>query len=266
MTIDQHTKIGAILKHHPDALEAIISLSPKFEKLRNPILRKLMAGRATIDMASKMSGCTIADIFAKLTPLGFEINTNTPVVKADVQQVPAFLQSLSATQLVTLDVRPVIAGGQDPLNLILQQIKTLQTGQVLKIINTFEPTPLMLLLQKQGFDSYAAHIDEQLVETWFYKIADVQPATTAAPTGTWEDALHRFQHRLQTIDVRHLAMPGPMMTILEHLDKLPDQTALYVYHKRIPVFLLPELAQRKLDYRSKEISPEEVHLLIFKDQ
>ena len=55
-----------------------------------------------------------------------------------------------------------------------------------------------------------------------------------------------------------------MLTILEALEKLPSDHALYVYHKRIPVFLLPELAEKKFDYRIKEISDGEVHLLIFK--
>jgi len=40
---------------------------------------------------------------------------------------------------------------------------------------------------------------------------------------------------------------------------------LFVYHKRIPVFLLPELRERNFDYRIKEIAPNEVRLLIFKD-
>jgi hypothetical protein len=55
-----------------------------------------------------------------------------------------------------------------------------------------------------------------------------------------------------------------MMTILEALDKLPADHALFVYHKRIPMFLLPELAERNFDYRIKEIGEGEVHLLIFK--
>jgi uncharacterized protein (DUF2249 family) len=45
----------------------------------------------------------------------------------------------------------------------------LQAGQVLKIINTFEPTPLMLLLKKQGFDSHAEQLSDNLAETWFDK-------------------------------------------------------------------------------------------------
>jgi len=32
----------------------------------------------------------------------------------------------------------------------------------------------------------------------------------------------------------------------------------------LPVFLLPELAERKFDYRVNEIAPGEVHLLIFR--
>lgn len=55
-----------------------------------------------------------------------------------------------------------------------------------------------------------------------------------------------------------------MMTILEALDVLADDQALYVYHKRIPVFLLPELQERKFDYRIKKIGDGEVYLLIFK--
>ena len=70
---------------------------------------------------------------------------------------------------------------------------------------------------------------------------------------------------MQTIDVRQLEMPGPMMAILDEINKLPADNALYVYHKRIPVFLLPELKEKKFDYRIKEISDGEVRLLIFKE-
>ena len=60
-------------------------------------------------------------------------------------------------------------------------------------------------------------------------------------------------------------MPGPMLTILDALENLPSETALFVYHKRIPVFLLPELKEREFDFRIKEVGDSEVHLLIFKD-
>lgn len=262
MIIHQNTKIGAILKHHPAALDAIVRISPKFEKLRNPILRKLMAGRASIAMASKIGGCRVEDFYIQLAPLGFEIDTHIPADTTAQQEIPAFIQSLKEEDLVVLDVRPVIASGEDPLSLILQTIKTIQTGQVLKIVNTFEPTPLMILLKKQGFDAYAAQINEDLVETWFYKTT--AQADIKIQTGNWEAILLQFKDHIQTIDVRALQMPLPMHTILESLDTLEEQQALFVYHKRIPVFLLPELAQRGFEYRAKKMAPDEVHLLIFR--
>ena len=77
--------------------------------------------------------------------------------------------------------------------------------------------------------------------------------------------LKHYEEKTQSVDVRHLEMPQPMMTILEAIEKLPEDNALFVYHKRIPVFLLPELREREFDYRIKEIAPNEVRLLIFKD-
>jgi uncharacterized protein (DUF2249 family) len=135
------------------------------------------------------------------------------------------LQAIPQDRLVVLDVRPVLAGGKDPLNLILQTVKTLKPGQVLKIVNTFEPTPLMGVLKKQGFNSYADVVEEKLVETWFYK-EDAAAKTTvevAAPAddpGDWDAAINRFEGRMQTVDVRALEMPLPMTTILEKLEVL----------------------------------------------
>lgn len=266
MLITANTKIAAILKHNPAALEAIISLSPKFEKLRNPILRKLMAGRASVSMASKIGGCSINDLFNKLQPLGFDADATVPVVAEEKKQAPDTITSLRPDEIVTLDVRPVIASGKDPLNIILVKFKSLQPGQVLKLLNSFEPTPLMLLLQKQGFNSWANEVNDNLVETWFYRKSAPNETVVSPATGSsmnWDEVLATYNNRLVTIDVRGLEMPLPMMTILEALDGLVAGTALYVYHKRIPVFLLPELAQRKFEYRIKEVREGEVHLLIF---
>lgn len=268
MIINANTKIGPILKQNPNALEAIISISPKFQKLRNPLLRKIMAGRTTLAAASRFGGCSIDDFFKKLEPLGFEIDRTTRAVEEEKKPVPAFIVSLKKDEIIELDVRPVISSGSDPLNKIMQMVKTIRPGQVLKIINTFEPTPLILMLEKKGFETYVDEINDNLLETYFHKMEaknfpdqkEEKPATN-----DWDTVLKKFADKIQNVDVRHLEMPQPMVTILDSLDHLPNETALYVSHKRIPVFLLPELAQRGFEYRIKEIKDGEVHLLIFKD-
>ena len=268
MIINVETKIAKILKQNPAALEAIISITPKFEKLRNPLLRKLMAGRTSIGMASKISGCNVDEFFKKLAPLGFEIGDASSTVKNEQKPpLPAFFNSLKPNQIIEFDVRPIIDADEDPLPLIVKKVKEIQQGQALKIINSFEPTPLLSLLKKQGFDSYVDIIDDHQVDTYFYRTgnAAVVINETESVAEGWDDYIQKFTGKLQTIDVRQLEMPGPMMAILEALESLPPETALFVYHKRIPVFLLPELKEKKFDYRIKEIADNEVHLLIFKE-
>lgn len=267
MIVNANTKLAPILKQSPQALDAIVSLSPKFQKLRNPLLRKVMAGRTSLAAASRLGGCSVEDFFQKLAPLGFEIDRNIQA-EEDKKPVPAFVTSLTKEQLVELDVRPVIASGGDPLSQIMGIVKTVQPGQVLKIINTFEPTPLVALLEKKGFETYVDKVSANLIETYFYKATKLAPAEEkpAPPAATdWEQVLQTFGDKLQKTDVRQLEMPQPMLTILDALDHLPEGTALYVYHKRIPVFLLPELAQRGFEYRIKEIKDGEVHLLIYRN-
>lgn len=273
MTINEQTKIAALLKHHPDALETIISLAPDFKKLRNPILRKLMAGRTSISMASKIGRVKPEDFFNALAPLGFEVD-RTKKISEEVPEnkpIPEYLQKVNSEQIVRFDVREILASGSDPLKQIQQKIKALHSGEALLIINNFEPVPLIKLLEKQGFESYVKYIDQDTIETYFYKtgISPVNEGTTEieseiSTSGDWDQMLKHFENNLQEIDVRHLEMPMPMMTILEALENIEENKALYVHHKRIPVFLLSELKDRHFEYRIKEIQEGEVYLLIFK--
>jgi len=265
-TINATTKIATLLKEHPDALEAIISISSKFNKLRNPILRKLMAGRTSIKMASRIGGCSPDDFLDKLEPLGFSIDRSTIIDEStDKKQVPAFTQNMTAADIHELDVRAELESGKDPLNLIMKAVKQLQPGQVLKLINSFEPIPLILLLEKQGFESYTETANDNLVHTYFHqsKPNAIKKVDTSNTSDGWDEILQRFATNMETIDVRQLEMPLPMLTILEALDTLPVEKALYVIHKRIPAFLLPELTERKFNYRIKEVSDGEVYLLIY---
>ena len=270
MLISPQTKIAALLKHHPDALEAIVTLSPDFKKLRDPILRGIMAGRTTISMASKIGGCRPDDFYRVLKPYGFEIDESSATgedVLPERKPLPASLQNITSENFVVLDVRSMLAEGNDPLKFIQQTVKNLVDGQVLKIVNTFEPTPLIKLLEKQGFESYTDVVDQELIETYFYRTGfkkDAPKEITTEELTDWDLQLEKYSNRLQQIDVRHLDMPQPMMAILEGLETLPEDAALFVHHKRIPVYLLTELKDRNFDYRIKSISNNEVHLLIFR--
>ncbi len=264
MIINAHTTIGQVLRHNPGSLDAIISLSTRFRKLRNPVLRKLMAARTSIETAARMGGCTVNDFFDKLEPLGFTAD-RTEILSGKKSGLPLFIRQLDKKKIEEMDVRGIISSGKDPLQPIMKKSSELKPGQVLKLVNTFEPVPLMRLLENKGFCSYADIISDDLVETYFYRKenAALKEEEELLSDESWDNIIQDYQGKIVYINVQQLEMPQPMMKILESLDALPGEHALFVYHKRVPVFLLPELRKRGFDFRIREIDPTEVHLLIF---
>lgn len=274
MLITPQTKISELVKANKDSIEAIASLSKPLEKLKNPLLRKLMASRVTIAEAAKMGGCTIEEFRLVLKPLGFEFGEeNTAATEAE-EQKPDWLQQFPQEKIINFDVRPILAGGSDPLKEIMQQFKQLPEGQALCIINTFVPVPLVRLLEKDGTLSYTETISGNEFHTYFLKKEKATKPVSGpqndeqvimADQETFERVLSSYpKEKIQEIDVRHLEMPGPMQAILEALETLPDENILSVHHKRVPVYLLEELADKDYRIYILTLSETEVKMLIFK--
>jgi uncharacterized protein (DUF2249 family) len=266
MYINEHTSIAYLIKQEPKALEAIISLAPGFSKLRNPIIRKLMAGRTSIAMAADIGGCNVEAFYNKLSPLGFKpqnMNEQTakPVPKAETE-APEFPSS----KIVEMDVRPLLQQGTDPLAAIMKQLSALKPDEALSIINTFIPTPLIHVLDRKGYTHHINKINDEHYVTTFYpgKIKNEKPEKAMAlDPAVFMNKLAEYKTRYKELDVRHLEMPLPMTSILESLFHLPKDHVLYVHHKKFPVFLLPELEER--GYQMVYVEHQEgVDLLIYR--
>lgn len=57
---------------------------------------------------------------------------------------------------IALDVRPILAGGDEPFTLIMQTAVGIPTGGVLELTAPFEPRPLYRVMSEKGF----AHVTE----------------------------------------------------------------------------------------------------------
>ncbi|WP_187261884.1 DUF2249 domain-containing protein [Pontibacter beigongshangensis] len=269
MIIAPTTRISTLIKENPASIEAIASISSHFEKLRNPLLRKVLASRVTIADAARIGGCRVEQFYEKLLPLGFTVAAGavaSAVSESQPVAKPAVPVHMPAQPLVELDVREDIASGNDPFRKIMKAIEELDPKHTLLIINTFEPTPLLSILKKRGYNHFVQQKEEKLVYTYFWLQGEVaeEPVVATGTASDFEFLLSRFGGNLRKIDVRHLEMPQPMVTILTELEQLPATEALYVKHRRVPQFLLPKLAERGFQIAIKEISPAETDLLIYR--
>jgi len=268
MKISANTKISKIIKHDPEAIEVIASINPHFKKLKNPILRKVLAPRVTIEDAARIGKCKVEDFFEALSKIGFEIELQQAKT-ANEQPVEnkAIVDVINAGKVKSIDVRPVLEKGSDPFNLIMDELSTLPDAFVLEVINSFEPTPLIKILNKKGYASFIVN-KEVSVSTYFLKVGEETPEqenfslVSLISLSELEIEKEKFKDRFKEIDVRDLEMPLPMVTILNELEDLSDDHALYVHHKKVPQYLLPELEDRKVKTWVAEIEDGNVKLLI----
>ena len=165
-----------------------------------------------------------------------------------------------------LDVRPILAGGKDPLEEILKAVRALQPDDVMCLINTFEPVPLLKKLSGLGY-VYEVQTEAEIVYTWIKaKAGSVlpQPDTSKVAQNSFEAHVNYFAGATRFIDVREMEMPRPLLTILQELEHLPQGQALLVEHKKKPVFLLPELQEKGFTCDIYEKAPGQVLLLIYR--
>jgi len=298
MKITKDTKIAKILKAKPEAIDVIAGINPNFKKLQNPILRRSLATRVSVKDAARIGNVPVNDFLKALEQAGFEVVYATeqePAMSGKSLVPPDF----SDKEIVTLDVRPIINEGKDPFGYINKVAKTIKPNQVLLIINDFEPIPLVEYLTGKNFvhwmtqdeaGNYLAYFKlnckkpgllqrlfgKKNVPCKYHDVSNENNAkiternTSSRTKNTLSNAdfdkiKNQFEDKMTEIDVRHLEMPMPMQTILEHIEQLPDDKALFVHHKRVPQFLIPELRKRNYAFVTKEISPDYTYLIVYKN-
>jgi len=153
---------------------------------------------------------------------------------------------MSEISILSLDLRPLLAAGTDPLSGVVEQASRLPSGARLQLLAPFNPLPLRRVLGQMGFSSQAGkqpdgawRIDLQrdgrgLVENQPgpEDCAGLPPEATV-----WQAADGHH------IDVRGLPMPLPMLAILRLVGGLQGGEQVVVHHDRQPAFLIPELAE-----------------------
>jgi TusA-related sulfurtransferase len=249
--ITADTSVARVLEDHPALLEFLAAYHPHFEKLRDPQLRRLMAGRVTVAEAARIVGVDTARLVADLRHAAGEPASAPPVSPVETAErppKPPALADVPETRLVRLDVREGIGRGEEPFAAIMAAVARLAPEQALVLRVPFEPIPLYDVLGKRGFAHWAERHGAQDWSVWFYPGAPTRRAGRAAGA--------------RRLDVRGLEPPMPMVTVLEGLETLAPGEELEVVHDRRPLFLYPQLDERGFEHRTEEAERGVVRILI----
>ncbi|MBW2607096.1 MAG: DUF438 domain-containing protein [Deltaproteobacteria bacterium] len=86
MELNTNTKIDDLLKQYPFLLDFLITLSPKFKNLKNPVVRKTVGKVATLEKAAAIGGLKVEGLISMLSA---EISKQTGSVPASGESVAA---------------------------------------------------------------------------------------------------------------------------------------------------------------------------------
>ena len=147
---------------------------------------------------------------------------------------------------LTPDVRPELRAGGEPFPRIMQAVASLEPGQALRLLATFEPIPLYAVLGRKGLGHRAIHHGEGDWEILFTSdpagtTAQRQPRP-AAESHAGNDA--GWPAPKQVLDNRDLQPPEPMVRILSALERLAAGEVIEAWNDREPLLLYPELEAR----------------------
>lgn len=125
--ISPKTKVGELLDNFPDLESVLMEMSPAFEKLKNPILRKTVARVATLQQVAVVGGLNVDDIVNRLRKkvgqsAGDEDSTESEYLSG---VSPDWFDE--AKIITRFDASPIINSGGSPMNEILHQTNLLKT-------------------------------------------------------------------------------------------------------------------------------------------
>jgi uncharacterized protein (DUF2249 family) len=256
------TTVARVLEAHPQLVEFLATYHPHFAKLRNGLVRRLMAPRVTVAEAARMAGIDPGELVRALRraagepepAAGAPAAAVAPARAAGATPRPERLAAVPEDRHVRLDVREDIRRGDEPFARIMSAVKGLADDQALEVRAPFEPIPLYGLLARRGFAHWAQRRADDDWSAWFYRDATAAggPAPTAAAPAV----------RTVTLDVRGLEPPLPMVQVLERLDVLGEGEQLEVIHSRRPLFLYPQLDERGFVHATDEPEPGVVRIVI----
>jgi hypothetical protein len=162
MIIAPKTKVGELLDTYPQLESVLMELSPAFEKLKNPILRKTLARVATLQQIAVVGGLNVDTIINRLRK---EVDQD---LTEEESNNPDYLNEITPSWfnekhiVHKFDASPLINSGGSPMNEILHQANGLRKEEIFELTTPFIPAPIIEMLTGKNFGVWCKKSDNSV--------------------------------------------------------------------------------------------------------
>ncbi len=153
LIITPQTKVSDLLKAYPELEEVLVSLVPAFRKLRNPALRKTIAKVTSLAQAARVGGVPVADLVRRLRQAAGQPELDVIKTESSREIQSGEAPDWFGDEMITksVDARPLIDSGEQPIGRVLRDLGELPSGKIYELITSFEPAPLIDQAKDRGF-------------------------------------------------------------------------------------------------------------------
>lgn len=152
----------------------------------------------------------------------------------------------------SLDVREDLRSGTEPLPRILEFVRGLPPGDPWRLRATFEPIPLLRMMEGKGYSATATRLGESDWEVLF--TPGNSPSRRREMPSTEPSSKVPEGLSVVSVDNRGLMPPEPMIRVLTSLDAMAEGELLEVMNDREPLFLYPELQNRGYRFHTESLA------------
>ncbi len=164
--ITPDTRLGLLLKTHPELEEVLMGLSPEFARLKNPVLRRTVAKVATLRQVAQLGGLPLGELINTLRKaVGKEEIETLEEWQAEAGEPPDWLRRGKPVR--RLDARPILEQGGHPVEQVSREVEQLRPGEIFELLAPFKPAPLIELIQKKGYRVWVTKRKDGLFATYF---------------------------------------------------------------------------------------------------
>lgn len=173
--------IYAIVTQYEGIREKLLELSPKFQKLNQPLLFNTVARTTTVEKAAKMGGIYLREMLYQLNEV---IGLEKEYLEAEKKRVlaPSELKTTETRQITNADKPEWLSDPQafpildvrgmtdDPFETVFAASEKTAPGSGFCLVQKFEPFPLIGYLESRHFTHFTEKMSPVEYRIYFYKI------------------------------------------------------------------------------------------------
>lgn len=169
--IDLNEKIYNLAKLIPDFVEIMIQISPKYKRLKNPLLMKTIARTANLQDAANLANLNFGYLTNSIKDYAKNYGLEVRFIDKKTCHSKEIKIIDPPSNYHFLDYYPNedLEKGIVPANKVVNLLKDLKENEGLRIITDFEPVPLIRILENKNFKVSRAKENKEIFIYYIWK-------------------------------------------------------------------------------------------------